>query len=166
MGAALYHARLVWSGAALGPTKSVESYSREFRAEFDGKPPLRGSADPAVHGDPTLYNPEDLLLTALSACHMLSYLAVCAHAGIVVVSYDDAAVGTLARREGRVRFVDVLLRPTVVIAVGSDIDKARALHGKAHDICVIVNSVNFPVRHEAEVSCADVSAAAVSGGSQ
>jgi organic hydroperoxide reductase OsmC/OhrA len=154
MGEAHYQAKLVWSGGALGPTKSVASYSREFRAEFEGKPPLRGSADPAVHGDPTLYNPEDLLLTALSACHMLSYLAVCAHAGIVVLSYEDAVVGTLARRDGRVRFVDALLRPKVVLEPGSDIGRARALHEKAHDICVIVNSVNFPVRHEAEVTYA------------
>jgi organic hydroperoxide reductase OsmC/OhrA len=91
---------------------------------------------------------------------MLSYLAVCAHAGIVVVSYEDSAVGTLARREGKVRFVDALLRPKVVLEPGSNIEKARALHGKAHDICVIVNSVNFPVRHEAHVEFADESIAA------
>lgn len=146
-----YRAKLVWSGSALGPTKSVETYSREFRAEFEGKPPLHGSADPAFHGDPALYNPEDLLLSSLSACHMLSYLAVCAHAGIAVHSYEDAADGTVARKDGRVRFVDVLLRPKVVLEAGSDIEKAKALHDKAHDICVIVNSVSFPVRHEAEV---------------
>jgi organic hydroperoxide reductase OsmC/OhrA len=160
MAEAHYRAKLVWSGGALGPTKSVESYSREFRTEFEGKPPLHGSADPAFHGDPTLYNPEDLLLGALSACHMLSYLAVCAHAGIVVLSYEDAAVGTLARRDGRVKFVDVLLHPKVALEPGSDIAKARALHEKAHNICVIVNSVNFPVRHEAEVLFASESVAA------
>src|SRR5215207_4799139 len=160
MAEAHYHTRLVWSGGALGPTKTVESYSREFQAEIDGKPPMRGSADPAFHGDPTLYNPEDLLLSALSACHMLSYLAVCAHAGIIVLSYEDAAVGTLARRDGKVRFVDVLLRPKVLLEPGSNIEKARALHDKAHDICVIVNSVNFPVRHEAEVTFANESVGA------
>jgi organic hydroperoxide reductase OsmC/OhrA len=161
MAEAHYHARLVWSGGALGPTKSVESYSREFRAEFEGKQPMRGSADPAFHGDPALYSPDDLLLSALSACHMLSYLAVCAHAGIAVRSYEDAAVGTLARRDGRIRFVDVLLCPKVVLEPGSNIEKASALHEKAHDICVIVNSVNFPVRHEANVTFASESVAAV-----
>lgn len=160
MAEAHYHAKLGWSGGALGPTKSVESYSREFRAEFEGKPPLRGSADPAFHGDPTLYNPEDLLMSALSGCHMLSYLAVCAHAGIVVLSYEDTAVGTLARRDGKAQFVDVLLRPKVVLEVGSDIEKARALHEKAHNICVIANSVNFPVRHKAEVIFASESVVA------
>ena len=95
----------------------------------------------------TLYNPEDLLMSALGACHMLSYLAVCAQAHIAVRSYEDAAVGTVARRDGKVRFVDVLLRPKVVLDPGSDVEKARALHEKAHNISVIVNSVNFPVRH-------------------
>lgn len=149
-----YHAKLVWSGAALGPTRSVESYSREFRVEIDGKPPLHGSADPAFHGDAALYNPEDLLMSALCSCHMLSYLAVCAHAGIAVLSYEDAALGTLARRDGKVKFVDVLLRPKVVLEPGSDVEKAKALHDKAHNICVIVSSVNFPVRHEAELAFA------------
>lgn len=154
MSEALYHAKLAWSGGALGSTKSVETYSREFRSEIEGKPPLRGSADPAFHGDPTLYNPEDLLLSALSACHMLSYLAVCAHAGIAVLSYEDEALGTIARQEGKTRFVDALLRPKVVLEPGSNIEKAKALHEKAHDICVIANSVNFPVRHEANVTFA------------
>ncbi|HSC27291.1 MAG TPA: OsmC family protein [Vicinamibacterales bacterium] len=161
MAEAHFYARLVWSGGALGPTRSVEGYSREFRAEFEGKPALRGSADPAFHGDPTLYNPEDLLLSSIAACHMLSYLAVCAHAGIGVRSYEDAAVATLARRDGKVRFVDVLLRPRVVLEPGIDIEKARALHEKAHSICVVVNSVNFPVRHQAEVVFSDERVGAV-----
>jgi organic hydroperoxide reductase OsmC/OhrA len=160
MAEAHYHTKLVWSGAARGAATNVESYSREFRAEIEGKPPLLGSADPAFRGDPALYNPEDLLLSALAACHMLSYLAVCAHAGIVVLSYEDAAVGTIARRDGKVRFVDALLRPKVVLQPGSDLEKAKALHEKAHNICIIVNSVNFPVRHSAEINFADESAAA------
>lgn len=127
----------MWGGDALGPTKSVERYSREFRAEFDGKPSLRGSADPAFRGDTALYNPEDLLLSALSACHMLSYLAVCAHAGIAVLCYEDAVVGTVTRRDGRVKFVDVLLRPNVMLEGGSNIEKARSLYDRAHDICVM-----------------------------
>ena len=161
MAEAHYHATLIWSGGALGPTKSVEGYSREFRAEFEGKPSFRGSADPVFHGDPALYNPEDLLLSALSACHMLSYLAVCAHAGIAVLSYEDAVLGTVMRQNGKVRFVDVLLRPRVMLEPESNIDKARQLHDRAHNICVIANSVNFPVRYEASVELADQSAAAV-----
>ena len=152
MSEAHYYSKLIWSGGALGSTESLETFSREFRAEIEGKPPLHGSTPPAFHGDPTLYTPEDLLMIALPSCHMLSYLAVCAHAGISVLSYEDSAVGTLARRDGRVKFVDALLRPKVGLEEGSDLAKAEALHERAHNLCVIVNSVNFPVRYEAEVT--------------
>jgi organic hydroperoxide reductase OsmC/OhrA len=155
-----HYAKVVWSGGAFGPTHSVANYSREFRAEFEGKPPIHGSADPAFHGDPPLYNPEDLLMSALSACHMLSYLAVCAHAGIAVVSYEDSVIGTVAPRGYEAKFVDVLLHPKVVLEPGSDIEKAKALHENAHNICVVANSINFPVRYEAEVIFAGESVAA------
>jgi organic hydroperoxide reductase OsmC/OhrA len=151
-----YELALTWTGASKGPTASYASYSREYRVAFGGKPPLFGSADPAFRGDPALHNPEDLLLAALSACHMLSYLAVCALAKVAVLSYEDNASGTLAELEPqRSAFTDVLLRPRVVIAAGSDRAKAEALHDQAHKICFIANSVNFPVRHQATTAVAE-----------
>jgi organic hydroperoxide reductase OsmC/OhrA len=150
-----YELKLVWSGARQGPTETYASYSREYRIEIKGKPPISGSADPAYRGDPALSNPEDMLLAALSACHMLSYLAVCALGKIKVVAYEDAATGTLTEiAPQRSAFTDVLLHPRVVIAAVGDIAKARALHEQAHKICFIANSVNFPVRHEPEISLA------------
>ncbi len=155
-----YRARLVWTGASHGPITSYESYSREYRAEMDGKPPLSGSADKTFRGDPALHNPEDLLVVALSACHMLSYLALCARARIPVISYEDAASGTMVLQGGGGRFTEAVLQPRVVVAAGVDLDKARRLHDEAHRVCFIANSVNFPVRHEAEVTLAAVAPAA------
>jgi organic hydroperoxide reductase OsmC/OhrA len=150
-----YDLKLAWSGARQGPTDTYASFSREYVIEIKGKPLITGSADPEYRGDPGLANPEDMLLAALSACHMLSYLAVCALGKIKVVAYEDAATGTLAETQPqRSAFTDVLLRPRVVIAAGGDIAKARALHEQAHKICFIANSVNFPVRHEPEISVA------------
>jgi organic hydroperoxide reductase OsmC/OhrA len=145
-----FEAHLVWSGAAQGPTSSYEAYSRAFRAQVQGKPPIEGSADPAFRGDASRYNPEDLLVVSLSACHMLSYLHLCASAGIEVVAYEDRATGTMAIKDRKMRFVDVLLAPKVTIAKG-DRDKAAALHEQAHEACFIASSVNFPVRHEAVI---------------
>src|SRR5271156_4475222 len=116
-----YRCRTVWTGAARGSTAAYESYSREYRVEMPGKPPLIGSADAAFLGDPKLANPEDLLLAALSTCHMLSYLAICARAGIHVLSYEDEAVGEMTVKQKALRFTDVLLRPQVVLAPGSDL---------------------------------------------
>ena len=90
-----------WTGARHGGTTSYDAYSRECTFAIDGKPVLHGSADVPFRGDPQLYNPEDLLLCALSTCHLLSYLAVCARAGIVVTAYRDAATGTMTFAGGR-----------------------------------------------------------------
>jgi organic hydroperoxide reductase OsmC/OhrA len=147
-----YQVQVTWTGAAAGGTRGYAGYSREYRADFLGKPSITGSADPAFRGDPKLYNPEDMLVLALSACHMLSYLALAALEGLEVVAYEDSAGGTM-QQEGRGgRFVEVTLRPRVTLAPGADRARAEALHEEAHKACFIANSVNFPVRHEAEIT--------------
>ena len=157
-----YAVQVSWIGAAEGPTSSYAGYSREYRIDIPGKPALRGSADPTFRGDPALHNPEEMLVAALSACHMLSYLALCARARISVVAYDDRASGSMTTAGGGGRFTEVVLRPRVVLEPGSDLAKARALHEEAHAVCFIANSVNFPVRHEAEVTGAESAAPAAS----
>jgi len=145
-----YRTSLAWTGAAEGPTASYAAYSREYRVEFDGKPGLNGSADPAFRGDPALPNPEELLVAALSACHLLTYLALCALGGIEVVAYADDALGTMEETNGAGRFTRVVLRPRVVVGAG-DLAKATALHEEAHRQCFVAASVNFPVETQPEV---------------
>ena len=147
-----YRINTVWTGASQGSTFSYEAYSREYAINIEGKPQFVGSADPTFRGDASLYNPEDLLLMALSACHLLSYLALCARAGIRIVSYSDAATGKMAQKNGKIRFTEVILRPLVTIEAGGDLEKARSLHDRAHHVCFIASSVNFPVLHEATVT--------------
>lgn len=150
-----YRAQINWSGAAQGPTKSYDSYSREWTARIDGKPVLVGSADPMFRGAPAVYNPEDLLLIALSTCHMLSYLALATSARLTVLSYEDEAEGTMTLEGGSGRFTGVLLKPRVTLAAGSDLAAAERLHEQAHKVCFIAASVNFPVRHQARIELAE-----------
>jgi len=149
-----FECRLVWTGAAKGSTANYDTYSRDYRVDFQGKPSIKGSAAPAYRGDPAIHNPEDLLVAALSGCHCLSYLALCARAGVQVIAYEDEVFGRMERVDGVVKFTEVLLKPKVSIAPGSDAEKARSLHERAHAICFIASSVNFPVRHEATVTAA------------
>ncbi|HEX3549385.1 MAG TPA: OsmC family protein [Candidatus Elarobacter sp.] len=148
----VFAAHLTWTGATHGATTSYRGYSREYEVTVEGKPPLRGSADPHFLGDGALHNPEDLLVASLSACHLLSYLAECARAGIAVLSYEDDARGEMTLIDGAIRFREVVLRPRVAIADAARIAEAEALHDNAHAVCFIANSVNFPVRHEATVT--------------
>ncbi|HUI17510.1 MAG TPA: OsmC family protein [Alphaproteobacteria bacterium] len=149
-----YSVTVTWTGNSGTGTSGYRGYERrhEIAAE-GGKPPIPGSSDPAFRGDPARWNPEELLIASLSACHKLWYLHLCAEAGIVVVAYIDHAEGIMEETaDGSGRFQRAILRPKVTLAPGSDIAKAQKLHGAAHAKCFIANSVNFPVQHEAEVS--------------
>jgi organic hydroperoxide reductase OsmC/OhrA len=139
-----YAVRLSWTGASAGTTRDYSAYSREHELIFAGKPSLRASADPAFRGDASAYNPEELLVAALSSCHMLSYLALCARDRIAVVAYDDDAAGTMEESGAGGRFTLVTLRPRVLVD-DDRLDRARALHEAAHASCYIASSVNFPV---------------------
>jgi organic hydroperoxide reductase OsmC/OhrA len=147
-----YTATVTWIGSDAGATKTYAGYSREHSIAFEGKEGIvRGSADRAFRGDVSLVNPEELLLASLSACHMLSYLAFCSLEGIEIVSYADRARGMMSETGGAGRFVSVVLEPKVVVAKREFVDRARALHGAAHEACFIANSMNFPVLHKPSV---------------
>ena len=146
----VYRTNLVWTGNLGSGTSTYTGYSRAHEISIEGKPVIVGSSDPHFRGDASRYNPEDLLLAALSACHMLYYLHLCADAGIVVSDYRDAATGRMIETpDGGGHFTEVTLHPRVVISRESDVEKAEALHHQAHELCFIANSVNFPVRAEA-----------------
>ena len=136
-------------------TSGYREYRRDVTLEVEGKPEILASADKPFRGDPSRWNPEDLLLASLSECHLLSYLHACVTAGVVVVSYRDTASGTMREDgTGGGAFVEVMLRPEVVVAESSMIEAAERAHAQAHDWCFIANSMNFPVRHEATVRAA------------
>jgi organic hydroperoxide reductase OsmC/OhrA len=144
-----YAVRVTWTGNQGTGTSGYRDYSRDHDVHRDGVHTIAGSSDPAFRGDRTRWNPELELTAALSQCHMLWYLHLCAEAGVVVLSYSDDAVGTMEETaDGSGRFTEVVLRPKVTIASASMLEAAHRLHGQAHEKCFIANSVNFPVRHE------------------
>jgi len=156
-----YEIRLTWSGNLGEGTASYRGYSRNHEIRVEGKPALAGSSDPAFRGDPSRYNPEELLVASLSACHMLSYLHLCAVNGVVVTGYVDSASGMMEERpDGGGALTEAMLRPAVTVSAESDAAKALALHEQAHHLCFIANSVNFPVRHEARIIRENPAAAA------
>jgi organic hydroperoxide reductase OsmC/OhrA len=151
-----YRVDVVWTGNRGTGTDGYRSYSRNHVIRVPGKPDLPGSADPTFRGDTTRHNPEDMLVAALSTCHMLSYLHMATVAGVVVTAYNDAAEGTMETEGDGGRFVEVVLRPVVTITAKSDPAKAEAAHHDAHHACFIANSVNFPVRCEPRIVIASV----------
>ena len=148
-----FEATVTWTGNQGTGTSTYRAYSRNYEARGDGKSAtIAGSSAPAFRGDKTRYNPEDLLVAALSACHMLWVLHLCAEAKITVVEYIDTASGTMTlNADGSGQFSEVVLRPRItVIEAGREGDVA-AINEKAHHLCFIARSVNFPVRHDPTV---------------
>jgi organic hydroperoxide reductase OsmC/OhrA len=148
-----YVVTVTWTGNTGTGTASYKSYERQHEISAGAqKPAIPGSSDPVFRGDQARWNPEELLVASLSACHQLWYLHLCAEAGIVVVAYVDHAEGVMQETpDGSGQFDRVTLRPHVTVAPGSDAAKARELHGAAHAKCFIARSVNFPVEHEPEI---------------
>jgi len=143
-----YKATIVWTGNKGPGTKNYKSYDRNHTISITDKVDILASADPAFLGDKTKHNPEDLLVSSLSGCHMLWYLHLCSANGITVVDYRDDASGIMKEsRENGGYFSEVVLRPAVTITDQKQIGKANELHKEANKLCFIANSCNFPVRH-------------------
>ena len=142
-----------WTGNTGSGTSNYRNYERSHEITTgDQGSTIFGSSDPTFRGDSTHWNPEELLVASLSACHELWYLHLCAVSGVVVLEYIDDAEGFLEESaDGSGRFVKVVLKPKVKITPSSDMEKARSLHDPAHAKCFIANSVNFPVLHEPEI---------------
>jgi organic hydroperoxide reductase OsmC/OhrA len=147
-----YDIVVTWTGDRGTGTSGYRHYERAHEVTADGPAMILGSSDPAFRGDPSRWNPEQLLVAALSQCHMLGYLHLCADAGVVVTGYVDHAHGTMTETGEGGRFTEVVLRPEVSVASPTMVDVAMALHAAAHRACFIASSVNFPVRHEPRVA--------------
>ena len=149
-----YAVTVTWTGNSGSGTSAYRAYERshEISSPVPGKPPIPGTSDPAYRGDVARWNPEELLVASLSACHKLWYLHVCAVNHIVVTAYVDHAEGWMpVDAKGVGSFRRVLLRPVVTIAPGHDAERARELHNDAHRLCNVAGSVNFQVDHEPEI---------------
>jgi organic hydroperoxide reductase OsmC/OhrA len=140
-----------WTGDRGTGTSGYRHYDRAHEVSADGPTMILGSSDSAFRGDPSRWNPEQLLVAALSQCHMLQYLHQCADAGVVVTGYVDHAHGTMTETGEGGRFTEVVLRPQVSVASPTMVEAAMVLHAAAHRACFIASSVNFPVRHEPRV---------------
>ncbi|MGH9466934.1 MAG: OsmC family protein [Terriglobales bacterium] len=148
-----YEVSVRWTGNLGTGTSAYTAYRRDHEiSAAGGKPVIAGCSDPAFRGDAARWNPEELLVASLAACHQLAYLHLCADAGIAVLAYSDRAEGEMELTpNGRGRFLSVTLHPDVTIAPGGDLERALHLHEEARRNCFIANSVDFGVAHEPNV---------------
>ncbi len=140
-----YNCTITWQGNLGTGTSNYTAYGRDYSWQTNNKQNIACSSDTPFRGDGTKHNPEDMLLAALSSCHMLWYLHLCADAGIIVTNYTDKATGVLDMGIGS--FAAVTLHPTVTITANGNIELATQLHTAANKSCFMAKSVNFAVQH-------------------
>lgn len=156
----IYETVTRWTGNRGEGTANYRAYDRAYETLADGRPAITGSSDPAFRGDAGRWNPELLLVAALSQCHLLWFLHRCAVSDVVVVDYEDDASGVMVETEdGGGAFSEVVLRPHVTVASAAMAERAEALHAEASALCFIAGSMNFPVRHEPTTTVAEAGAA-------
>lgn len=144
-----YAIDLSWTGNLGEGTRRYNAYERSFKIGNPQKnQEIEGSSDPAFLGDPTKFNPEEMLVASISSCHMLWYLHLCAINGIEVINYRDSSIGNMMENEdGSGQFTEVELRPQITLASKSMQKKANELHKTAHKKCFIARSCNFEIKH-------------------
>lgn len=144
-----HRASIRWSRSNRAFT--YDGYSRDHQWSFDSGQSLAASAAPAYLGNESCVDPEEALVASLSSCHMLTLLAIAAKKGWVVDSYEDDAVGTLAKNaDGKLAVTQVVLRPRIVFSGDSVPDAAalQRLHHQSHEHCFIANSVRTEISIE------------------
>jgi len=152
-----YAIKTEWTGNQGQGTNGYKSYQRSYTLSAEGKETeILGSSDPSFLGEAEKYNPEDLFLASLSACHLLWYLHLCAVNQVVVLSYEDKAAGVMVEnKDGSGQFTEVSLFPTVRVKTVNMVEKAMELHHQANKMCFIANSCNFPIHHFPTIEVAD-----------
>jgi len=145
-----HHAGVRWT--RISADFAYDNYNRAHDVIFKhGAVVLPSSAAPAFKGDATRVDPEEAFVSALSSCHMLSLLAICARKRLSVDAYEDDAVGFLEKGEnGRLQITRVILRPKIRFTPGTKVDEKllTEIHHQAHDVCFIANSVTTHVSVE------------------
>jgi organic hydroperoxide reductase OsmC/OhrA len=148
-----YEVCVSWTGDLGQGTSAYTTYSRSHAIAADHKPAIAGSSDPAFRGDRERWNPEKLLVGAVSACHQLWYLHLCAAAGVVVRSYEYRAEGSMNEEgDGSGQFDQIALRPRIFIEDAGKVDLAQKLHTDAHEKCFIARSLKCEVFCFPEIS--------------
>ena len=117
-----------------------------------GKPPLEVASPPEFKGHPGIWSPEDLLVSSVNACVMMTFLTFAARKEIGLVSYESEATGTLELLEGKSRFTRILVRPRIVVEKSADRDRALAVLQEAERACLISNSLNAKVGSDPEIT--------------
>lgn len=126
------------------PVLQPGAYSAEHMVQYNSSFDVMADAAPDWGGKPENTNPEQALSSALSSCHMMTFLALAAKAGWPVASYHDHAVAYLGKNpRGQMSVTRIDLHPVIRFDTGFQVSDAEmaTMHDRAHRYCFIANTL-------------------------
>lgn len=126
------------------PVLQTGKYSNAHTVQYNDSHGVQVDAAPDWGGDPGHTNPEQALASALSSCHMMTFLALCAKAGWPVATYHDHAVAHLGKNaKGLMSVTRIDLHPVVRFDTGFSVEpvELEQMQDRAHRYCFIANSL-------------------------
>jgi organic hydroperoxide reductase OsmC/OhrA len=141
-----HHATVAWKRQT--GSFRYEDYNRDHTWTFENGLVVEASSAPRFLGSADRVDPEEAFVASISACHMLTFLAICARRRIIVDRYDDEAVGHLEpNAEKKLAITRVELHPRVTFAEGHEPtpEALSVIHERSHRECFIANSVTTEI---------------------
>lgn len=139
----------------------MEQYSNTMTREGDGPAMIRfasgleaeADAPPKFGGKEGCLTPEELLVSSVNACLMMSYYYFANVKKIGIVSYESQAEGTVEKGSpgGGMWFTNLKVRARVKSANPEDAERCRTLAASAEKYCIVSASLKTPVDYEVEV---------------
>ena len=117
----------------------------------DGAPDLRSAPPLDFDGPGDAWSPEHLLLAAVQTCFLFTLRVVAQASRVDFVALDVAAEGAVDRRDGQLRFTEIVLRPRLTVRSGVDRDRAMRALEKSEKACLVSASLATPIRLEPEI---------------
>jgi len=126
-------------------THGAWKQGRRIKVSLEGKPELEISSPPEFKGEPGIWTPEDMFVTALNVCIMETFLAFAEQKGLGLAAYSSSAEALLDFKDGQYRFTEITVRPQVAVKSQEDIERARPIMESAHARCFVSNSITSSV---------------------
>jgi peroxiredoxin-like protein len=133
-----YSADLAWTGGKNG------------RASAPGKPDIIVGSPPDFRGQEGVWSPEHLLVSSLSTCLMLTFLAMAERRAVEVAAYTSTAEALLENVDGKYQVTTVTVRPRITLKSTAALEPAREIAGKMETNCFISNSIKSRIDLQVE----------------
>jgi peroxiredoxin-like protein len=149
-----------------GVTEMNETYTYHVKAKWEAgrngivsaqdiHPPIHFSAPPEFRGETGFWTPEHFLLAAVASCFVATFYAIAAASKLEFVSLQLCVEGMLGKPEGKLRFTEIVLQPSLMIAYDNELERAKRILEKAEEGCLIARSLSCPVQMETLVRPAE-----------